>query len=130
MKLYSLLLAGLPLIAAIPHGPASSEPAAASKEDGPAAAAAPESAPAAPADGDSPSAPSTLNSPLPPGTFLQTHLVMGKPSEPAAKMARIRYGPFTVQPMTMVENLPHFAQKLPCDECFVTAMEADLEDED
>jgi len=55
---------------------------------------------------------------------------MGKPSEPAAKMAKIRYGPFTVQPMTMVENLPHFAQKLPCNECFVTAMEADLEDED
>lgn len=55
---------------------------------------------------------------------------MGDTSDPAAKMGKIRYGPFTVQPMTMVENLPHFAQKLPCDECFVTAMEANLENED
>ncbi|KAK3080327.1 hypothetical protein LTS18_002414 [Coniosporium uncinatum] len=66
--------------------------------------------------------------PLPPEVFIQQKL-SATPTTPGAKMSKIRYGPFSMKPMQMIENEPYFTNQMPCQNCFITAMEANLEDD-
>jgi len=66
--------------------------------------------------------------PLPPGVFIQQKL-SANATTPGAQMAKIRYGPFALKPMQMIENQPYFSNQMPCQNCFITAMEANLEDD-
>jgi hypothetical protein len=71
--------------------------------------------------------------PLPPGVKSKI-LVTDKPNDPAAKLVKIRHGPFIVPPNTLFQGLPEIAggPKIakPCDECFLGALQGGLEYED
>jgi hypothetical protein len=44
-----------------------------------------------------------------------------------AQIAKLRYGPYTVPALGMLESVFAFYVKKPCVDCFVTAMQADME---
>jgi hypothetical protein len=60
--------------------------------------------------------------------------VTDKPSDPAGKLVKIRYGPFTVPANSMFMPLPYEAggakMHKPCDECYLGAFQGGLEYED
>jgi hypothetical protein len=70
---------------------------------------------------------------LPPSVPAKIKLT-DKPNDPAAKLVKLRYGPFTVPPNSMFAPLPEMAggpkiQK-PCEECYLGAFQGGLEYED
>ena len=63
------------------------------------------------------------------GIYLEPDLVPGTAGRDGAQVKKIRMGPYTVNPGKMfVRLVPPFEP--PCDDCFVTAMQLNLEYED
>jgi hypothetical protein len=60
--------------------------------------------------------------------------ITDKPADPAGKLVKVRYGPFTVPPNSMFAPLPELAGgpviHKPCDECYLGAFQGGLEYED
>jgi hypothetical protein len=60
--------------------------------------------------------------------------ISDKPNDPAGKLVKVRYGPFTLPPNSVFSALPEQAggAKIhkPCDECFLGAFQGGLEYED
>lgn len=66
--------------------------------------------------------------PLPSGMYVEPSLVVGSPRTPGATVTKLSYGPFHVGANSAVENLPVMSIKSPCDECYIVALQAGLED--
>jgi Stress up-regulated Nod 19 len=83
--------------------------------------------PISPLAGDEPFAP------LPAGVPTKIKLT-DKPADPAGKLVKLRYGPFTVPPNSIFSNYPELmgGAKIakPCEECFIGAFQNALEFED
>ena len=49
------------------------------------------------------------------------------PVTEGATLTKIRYGPYDLEAMGMIENRPDLNIELPCDDCYITALQASLE---
>jgi hypothetical protein len=70
---------------------------------------------------------------LPPGVPPKV-LITDKPTDPAAKLVKVRYGPYKIAPGTMFQSSPSFfggpKVPTPCEECFITKLQGGMEYED
>jgi hypothetical protein len=48
---------------------------------------------------------------------------------PGGKVVKVRYGPYNMKAMAMEENKVTPNMEKPCSDCYITALQADLEDE-
>jgi hypothetical protein len=74
-----------------------------------------------------------LSVPLPEGVPRKIELT-DKPNDPAAKLVKVKYGPFRVPPNSMFSNLPVYAGGAeihkPCETCWLGAFQGAMEYED
>lgn len=63
------------------------------------------------------------------GPVLEAPLTTANIKAPGGKVTKIRYGPFAIPAMGMLENKDIRNITKPCTDCFITGYEAGLEDE-
>lgn len=63
------------------------------------------------------------------GPVLEVPLTTANIKTPGGQVKKIRYGPFAIPAMGMLENKDIRNITKPCSDCFITAYEAGLEDE-
>lgn len=70
----------------------------------------------------------TTDGPVPQGVYLEKPVTQAH-AAPNTKVVEMKYGPFPIGAMAMLDNklAPNVA--LPCSNCFITAMQADLYDD-
>ncbi|KAF1815741.1 hypothetical protein P152DRAFT_471140 [Eremomyces bilateralis CBS 781.70] len=76
--------------------------------------------------GSSGAAPTT-DGPLPEGAFIEKSLETTK--VPGTQIVEMKYGPYSIGPMGMLENRIDANVKVPCTNCFITGIQADLYDD-
>jgi len=61
--------------------------------------------------------------------MLEKYITTANIKTPGGKVTKIRYGPFAIPAMGMLENKDVRNVQKPCSDCYITAFQADLEDE-
>ncbi|KAK2804805.1 hypothetical protein FQN51_001447 [Onygenales sp. PD_10] len=67
---------------------------------------------------------------LPPDFLDEPDLDASKPGKDGATVTKIRYGPYQLDAMDMISNRPDLNMEAPCEDCYITALQANLEYED
>lgn len=67
---------------------------------------------------------------IPLSKHIEKNLDRNKAAVPGATVTKVRYGPYSLKANTMIEDLRRWSFNIPkpCEACFITAMQADLED--
>jgi hypothetical protein len=63
----------------------------------------------------------------PGGLYIEPPILEDKPTRPENKFAVVKYGPFLVKAGEMQDGVWTLNAPRPCDDCYITAMEADLQ---
>jgi hypothetical protein len=63
------------------------------------------------------------------GINLEKNITRANIRTPGGKVTKIRYGPFAIPAMGMLDNKDIRNIERPCSDCYITAFQADLEDE-
>jgi hypothetical protein len=66
----------------------------------------------------------------PENVFIEKPIREDSPTRPEVQFKQVRYGPYKVPSKSMVAGTWQYNMEKPCEECFITAMEADLQYED
>ncbi|PGG95888.1 hypothetical protein AJ79_09825 [Helicocarpus griseus UAMH5409] len=67
---------------------------------------------------------------LPADFYDEPDLDPSKPGKDGATVTKIKYGPYTLEAMDMISNRPDLNMETPCKDCYITAIQANLEYED
>jgi hypothetical protein len=65
---------------------------------------------------------------IPPGVIIEPDLDPSKPPvTEGATLTKIRYGPYDIEAMGIIQNRPDLNSETPCNDCYITALQASLE---